>query len=159
MYWTLYNLKSPLINPFSDLVIIQKPFRSSLKDQTVIQNCFAILHKHSDVDRKLFPDINKRFALQVNNFHIDSKEIAVRQAMHSSALLLVKWFTLSEKYSEQSVAKLAATSLNIAFSRHPELAQDMLDLLLQWNVLTKQFRSNIAKSVYDDFSISSSTKL
>ena len=66
---------------------------------------------------KLFPDINKRFALQVNNFHIDSKEIAARQAIHS-ALLLVKWFTLSEKYSEQSVAKLAATSLNIAFSRH-----------------------------------------
>ena len=156
----LYNLKSPLINPFSDLHHNPKTLSgSSSKDETVIKNCLDVLNKHSAVDRKLFFDINKRFALQVNNFHIDTKEVAVRQAMHSSAILLVKWFTLADQYSENSVLKLTVSSLNIAFSRYPELAQDMLDLLLKWNVLTKQFRSNIAKIVYDELSLSSKVEL
>ena len=155
-----YQLKSPLINLFSDLHHNPKSLVGShSKDLTVIQHCSAILHKHSKVDQRLFSEINKRFALQVNSFKIDTSEVAARLALHSSPLLLMKWFTMPDKYDLQTVARLTASSLNNICNSHQELTDQIVRLVLSWQVLTPEFRQEIARFAYDKYSLSSTFNL
>ena len=155
-----YELKSPLINLFSDLHHNPKTLVGShSKDLTVIEHCSHILHKHSKVDQKLFVEINKRFAQQVNSFKIDTSEVAARLALHSSPLLLMKWFTMPEKYDQKTVASLTASSLSKVCNSHHELSDQIIRLVLSWQVLTPEFRQDIARVAYDNYSLSSPTIL
>ena len=146
-----YNLSSPLINPFSDLQHNPKTISgSAFNDQSVIHNCLEVLKRHSAVDRKLFPLLNNKFAEQVNALHIDTKEIIARKALHSSPILLIKWFTMPEKFSAQQVASLATANLNRVCQQYPELSANILDLFLRWNVLSSDLRVMIARRAKDD---------
>lgn len=156
----LYNLKSPLINPFSDLHHNPKTLSGSKStDLTVIESCKDVLLKHSSVDIKLYSEINKRFAAQVNSSHIDTKEVAARQAFHSSPLLLIKWFNMPDKFSQEKVVDLAASSLALACKKYPELSTDIINLVFSWNVLTHEFRLKLQKVSFDKYSLSSDVEL
>ena len=109
----IYDLKSPLINPFSNL--FHNPVTISgakTNDTSVIDTCKDILVKHSRVDIKLTPYLNKFFAQQVNSAKISKREIEVRNAIHSQHLFAQKWFR-DATFSRLDVVNLVSLSLEI----------------------------------------------
>ena len=82
-----YNMKSPLINPFSDLRHNPVELAGISKgDSRVLNNCRNILEKHCSADLRLYPLLNKKFAQQVNRCQLTDSEVEVRNLIHRKPL-------------------------------------------------------------------------
>ena len=100
----IYNLDSPLINPFSDLrhnpITLVGVKRN---DKFVIDHCKEILHKHSKADLRLYPIMNKKFADQINKFSISQEDLHVRYLIHKQQLINPNYFMNPEVYDFKDV--------------------------------------------------------
>ena len=61
-------------------------------DISVIKSASDVLHKHTCVDRKLLPFINKKFAQQINDSKISEEDVLIRQLIHKQPLFKQSWF-------------------------------------------------------------------
>tara|TARA_B100000674_G_scaffold49872_2_gene34456 strand:+ start:1512 stop:2663 length:1152 start_codon:yes stop_codon:yes gene_type:complete len=148
----IYELSSPLINPFSNLS--HNPITLSgakANDTSVMDNCKEIITRHSSVDLKLMPYLHSIFAQQVNDAKIDEKEVAVRAAMHRERLLLPKWFSM-KKFSSEDRIRLVSESLENRCKQYQSLDDDILKLFFSWNGLTPNFRQDVNKFMTDKYS-------
>lgn len=148
----IYNLKSPLINPFSNL--FHNPVTISgakANDTSVIDSCKDVLLKHSRVDNKLLPFLNKAFAKQVNSAKIDKRDIEVRNAIHHQHLFAQKWFRDST-FDRNHVVNLVAKSLEQRCQQFKFIDSDILQTVFNWQCLTLDFRSDINKVLVDRYS-------
>ena len=147
----IYELSSPLINPFSNLS--HNPITLSgakANDTSVIDNCKETIVKHSEVDLKLMPYLHSIFARQVNAAKIDEREVAVRSAIHRERLLLPKWFSMN-KFSSEDRIRLVSESLENRCRQHSALDVDILKLFFSWNGLTSDFRQDVNKFMMDNY--------
>lgn len=148
----IYNLSSPLINPFSNLTHNPLTLSGAKKtDTSIINQCKDILIKHSRADLKLLPYLHAVFADQVNSAAIDEKEIAVRKAIHKDRLFMPKWFAL-ERFTRQDVIRLISESLENLCRKNPSLENDILAIIFKWNGLELDVKEDVNRYLTDNFS-------
>ena len=147
----IYNLHTPLINPFSPLN--HNPVTISgakATDTSVIDGCKSILEKHSASDLKLAPYLNKLFASQVNLAQIDDQEVLAREAIHHERLLNPNWF-FDQNLSHSDVVNLISASLEKRCRQFSTVDSLILETFLKWEGLTFDLRSDINKNLVDNF--------
>ena len=62
---------------------------------------------------------------------------------------------MPDKFSQEKVVDLAASSLALACKKYPELSTDIINLVFSWKVLTHEFRLKLQKILLDKYSLSS----
>ena len=152
----IYNLNSPLINPFSDLHHNPLTLSGAPKNSTIlIDNCKNILMQHTEADRALFPIMNRIFANQVNSCSIDDKQVLVRELIHKSPLFKAKWF-LKEYNSDEVrlVAHISESIYNLCFV-NKSFSQEIIDTILSWHVISPNIRLKVSKCLSDKYSLRS----
>lgn len=150
----IYNLPSPLINPFSNLHHNPLTLSGAPKNSTtLIDNCRDVLMRHTEADRALFPIMNQMFANQVNNCSINETQVLVREIIHQTPLFNPKWFL--KEYNSDQVKLVAHISDSISKLCHAnkELSQEILDTILSWHLISEDIRLNVSKRLRDQYSL------
>ena len=109
---SVYNLSSPLINPFSNLRHNPVELGGKKGDSRLLEHCLSVMNKHTSVDRKLIY-LNKKFSHLVNSSSITQQDLLVRKLFHSSPLFDYRWFKLDGSVKSPKVYELVVTRLHV----------------------------------------------
>ena len=147
-----YNMKSPLINPFSDLRHNSVEIAGITKGDTrVLNNCRHILEKHCSADLRLYSILNKRFAEQVNKCKLTDAEIQVRNLIHRKPLFSVKWFNNSGQPVDETVIKRLTHAIFERCKQSKEPSQIVYETILKWDGFTDETKETIEKIKTEKF--------
>ena len=129
-----YSLKSPIINPFSNLSHNSVELVGVKKtDKRLYQSSNDILLKHTAVDRKLLPLLNAKFAHQINNSSISEEDVSLRQLIHHKPILDQRWFDVNGTPVVEDIEKLIVDRIVKCSQRAKSLANKMFDIVLEWD--------------------------
>ena len=129
-----YSLKSPIINPFSNLSHNSVELVGVNKnDQRLFESSKDILLKHTVIDRKLLPLLNSKFAQQINCSSISEEEVSLRHLIHQKPILDQRWFDSSGKPVVEDIEKLVVDRIVKCSKRAHSLANKMFDMVLSWD--------------------------
>ncbi len=144
----MYNLSSPLINPFSDLH--HNPVRlggNSYKDRRLLDCCGEILHKHTSVDSRIWPLIAAKFASQVDALGIEEDDVKVREMLHTEPLFLPQWFNKDGEIMKESFLHEMAIRLAKRANKAESYKNRLLKTFFSWDGLTDQAKEQLKRII------------
>ena len=155
---SVYNLSSPLINPFSNLRHNPVELGGKKGDSRLLEHCLSVLNKHTSVDRKLIPYLNKKFSHLVNSSSITQQDLLVRKLFHSSPLFDYRWFKLDGSVKSPKVYELVVNSIATRYSKAGELG-DSFSLLFSWHAWRADSKEKVISLLSDKISMGNLTSL
>lgn len=124
--------QGPLLCPFSNLKLNGRSEKHALKQrQQVVEKADDVLAQIQSADLKLWKDIKKRFQMQLQDYQITQKQVAVRDLIQNEPLLNPDWFT-NNKYSDQELIRGVSNAIAQRAHQRAELAHDVIETMANW---------------------------
>lgn len=129
----LYNTP-PIINLFSDLKHNQVALgKASKAEKKAFELVKPMLEKLCGQDEQLWSSLIEKFQKQVSSYSISKREIAVREALHSTQIIKpsrLKQFEDQGEFIQYMVMRLLKVANNYA-----EIAEDIVETATRWSRL------------------------
>jgi hypothetical protein len=100
-----------------------------------------ILRDSQRVDLALWPEIMACFRQQLQTARITTRDIRVKDLIHSNPLFNVAWF--GPDHRADDVLDLMAAALRERAAEHPDLANSFFDTILGWPCLSESAREGL----------------
>lgn len=137
----IYNL-TPIINLFSNLKHNQAVLgKASNAEKKAFELAKPSLEKLCSQDERLWLSLLEKFQIQLSNCSISKREIAVREALHSTQILKPAFF--KESVEPIHLIEHIATRLANVAKDYSEISKDVVDTATRWS----RFHPHAAKEI------------
>ena len=108
------------------------------KKSKLLSTSRHILDKHTRVDRKIIPLLNKKFADQINTTTISDNDLTVRQIIHNKPIFSTSWFDSYGNPQRDDVIELMTKSLLNVCLQKKELSNNIINTVMAGMVSLKK---------------------